>query len=298
MTLLVYALTHAATQGWGSNVTIACFIGSAVLLSLFVAIETRTADPLVPLRIFKNRNRAAAYSIALCNGATILAVFFFLSQFLQDTLHWSPIKTGVGFLPVSAGIVIVSLIASRLVSSVGPRLLVSVGLPTSSVALYWLSFIDEDSNYWTHLLPPMLVLAVGMGLTFVPLTLIAVARIRPQESGLTSALLNTGSQIGGAIGVAALTTVAITVGKNFATDHGRAIAAQLISQRLAPGTPVDPASLKQEIHTAIYDQATAAGYCAGFRVASLVALGAFVIALVAIRIKKEDVSADAVPAAL
>ncbi|MGH8995171.1 MAG: MFS transporter [Acidimicrobiales bacterium] len=262
MLALVYGLSHAATHSWGSPGTFAPLVGAAVLLISFVLIETRTTGPLMPLSIFSDRNRSASYAIMLCIGTAVFSMFFFLTQFLQNVLGWSPIKAGVGFLPMTAGIGLAAALIARSVGKVGVRIPLLVGPAFAVVGLAWLSRLSVTSTY-IDILGPLLMIAIGMGCTFVPLTLTGVSGVRPEETGLASALLNTGQQVGGALGLAVLATIAIDATKSRAQQlvivgHGHLT-------RQAAGV------------------ATTHGYTTAFEVGAAIALGAVVISLLAIR---------------
>jgi EmrB/QacA subfamily drug resistance transporter len=275
MALLVYGLTNAAAHGWGDTRTVVSLILAVVFLATFLGIELRSRQPLMPLRIFANRNRSGAYAIMLCVAAALFSMFFFLTQFLQNILGYSPLKAGLAFLPLSFVIAGMALLTSRLVTRVGPRPPMTAGPLVVAGGLFWLSRITADSSYFA-VLGPMLVLAVGLGLVFVPLTLTAVAGVRQQESGLASALLNTGQQIGGALGLAVLGTVAAST-----------IRSQLHS--LA-------AQNQGHLTPHLVDVATTTGYTDAFTVSCVIALAAFVIALVAIRVGPPSAPQPAVSA--
>ncbi len=257
MSLLVYGLSHVADTSWTATGTLVSLAGAAVLLGTFLVIETRSPHALMPLRIFRNRNRSGSYAIMLIIGAAIFAMFFFLTQFVQNILGFSPLKAGVAFLPVSATIVVVAGISSRFVGRIGPRVPMTVGPLLMSGALFWLSRIDAHATYLGNILPAQLILAVGMGLTFVPLTLTAVSGVAPQEAGVASALLNTGQQLGGSLGLAVLVTVATSVTRGLLT----------------------PA-------------AVTAGYARAFEIGGIFAFGAFCIALATIRVSRTDLPAE------
>jgi predicted MFS family arabinose efflux permease len=251
MVFLVYGLNHAATYGWTDSLTLAALGVAVALLLTFVGLELRSRHPLVPFSIFAHRNRDGAYALSLAIGVAMFGTFFFLTQFVQNILGFSPLEAGVAFLPMTFTIIVTAQVVARLVGRFGPRPFVTAG------GLFWLAQIDVHTSYLPGLLGPMLLLAIGLGLTFVPLTLMAVSGAGPSESGLASALLNVGQQIGGSIGIALLGTIAATTTKN----------------QLAGG------------HVAV-NVATAAGYAAGFTLASGIALLAFVVAVVVIRGRK------------
>ena len=257
MVLLVYGLSHAATYGWTDMVTLASLGVAAVLLLVFLAIEFRNEHALMPFSIFTQRNRNGAYVLSLVIGVAVFGVFFFLTQFVQNILGFSPLVAGVAFLPLTAAIIITAQIVARLVGRFGPRPFITIGPLLVAGGLFWLSQINDQTTYLTGLLGPMLLIAVGMGNIFVPLTLMAVAGTTPQESGLASALLNVGQQIGGSIGIALLGTIAATTTKN-----------QLVG--------VLPTH-------AVVNHALAAGYGAGFQLAFAIALLGFAVAVVVFR---------------
>jgi EmrB/QacA subfamily drug resistance transporter len=270
MVLLVYGLTRAATYGWTEMITLAA-LGLAVgLLLVFVAIESRSQHALMPLGIFAQRNRNGAYLLSLVIGVAVFGVFFFLTQFVQNILGFSPLIAGIAFLPMTAAIIVTSQVVARLIGRLGPRLFITVGPLLVAVGLFWLSRLNDQTSYVGGLVGPMVLIAVGMGNIFVPLTLMAVAGARPQESGLASALLNVGQQIGGSIGIALLGTIAATTTKN-----------QLVGQ---PAT-----------HAAV-NRALATGYGAGFEVAAGIALVGFAIAVAVIRGRRAPQTARAAAA--
>jgi EmrB/QacA subfamily drug resistance transporter len=259
MVSLVYGLNHAATYGWTDDLTLGALGVAAVLLLAFVGIELRSQHPLMPFGIFARRNRDGAYALSLAIGVAIFGVFFFLTQFVQNILGFTPLEAGVAFVPMTFTIVVIAQVVARLVGRFGPRPFVTAGPLFVAGGLFWLAQINAHTSYVPGLVGPMIVLAIGLGLTFVPLTLMAVSGARPSESGLASALLNVGQQIGGSIGIGLLGTVAATTTRN----------------QLAGG------------HVAL-NQATTAGYAAGFTIASGIALLAFVIALVVIRSRQSS----------
>jgi len=287
MTLLVYGLTHAATKGWTDQVTLTALGVAVVLLVAFVFIEQRSPHALMPLHIFANRNRSGTYTMMLTIGAAIFAMFlfFFLIQFIQNILGYSPLKAGVAFLPVTVTIGALAAISARLVGRVGPKLPMTVGPLLAAVGLFWLSFIQADTDYWKVLLPTLLI-AMGMGSSFVPLTLTAVSGVRRDEAGLASALLNTGQQIGGSLGLAILVTVSTS-----ATSTKLAHLLGSGSATAASGTPGAAGGVPR----AVLNQAVTAGYGAAFRVAAVIALLAVIISLVVIRVGRQDLPAEGAP---
>ena len=270
MLSLVYGVSNASSHSWTSPSTLVPLVVAAVLLLSFGLIETRTPKPLMPLRIFADRNRSGAYAVMLCIGTAVFSMFFFLTQFLQNILGWSPLKTGVGFLPMTAGIVVAATISSRLVGRIGIRLPLLIGPAGAVIGLVLLTRLRVTSGY-VDLIGPLVIIALGMGTAFVPLTLTAVSGVKPHETGLASALLNTAQQVGGALGLAILATIAIDATKSRIQDlvdtHGHvgATAAAI---------------------------ATTHGYTTAFTVAACIAFAGFLISLAVIRVPP---SAIAVP---
>jgi len=276
MLSLVYGLSNAASHSWSSPSTVVPLAAAGVLLLTFVLIETHIVDPLMPLHIFANRNRSGAYGMMLCIGTAMFSMFYFLTQFLQNVLGWSPIKAGVGFLPMTAGIVVAAALASRLVGKIGIRLPLLIGPVGAVIGLALLSRLTITSNY-LDIVGPLLIISLGMGLAFVPITLTAVAGVEPHETGLASALLNTSQQVGGALGLAVLATVAINATKSktqslTAATHGHAT----------------------QLTTAV---ATTHGYTTAFEVGAGIAFAGFLISAIVIRAPKGP-AIDAEPAAV
>src|SRR5713226_9121545 len=184
MVLLVYGFSRAATYGWTDSLTLTALGLAVLLLLVFVAIESRSQHALMPFSIFAQRNRNGAYLLSLAIGVAVFGVFFFLTQFVQNILGFSPLVAGIAFLPMTAGIIVTSQVVARLIGRIGPRLFITIGPLLVAGGLFWLSQINDQSTYLGGLVGPMLLIAVGMGNIFVPLTLMAVAGARPQESGL------------------------------------------------------------------------------------------------------------------
>ena len=233
MLALVYGLSNASSHSWGSTSTLISLVSAVVLLTAFGFIERRSKEPLMPLSILKNRNRSGSFAMMLCIGIALFSMFYFLTQYLQNVLGWSPIRTGVGFLPMTAGIVVAAGLASRYVGKIGIRVPLLVGPAAATIGMLWITRITVTSSY-LDILGPLVVIALGMGFSFVPLTLAAVSGVESNEAGLASALLNTMQQVGGALGLAVLATVAIDaanakfqslhqttiLARNVATTHG------------------------------------------------------------------------------
>ncbi len=213
-TLLVYSVSRAATHGWSDSVTVATLVVALGLLVVFVAIEALSRQPLMPLRIFGNRNRSGASALSMAIGATLSGMLFLLTLFLQNVLGFSPLQAGFAFLPTAAGVVVGAGITSRLIGRIGPRPPMTIGPLLVALGLFWLSGVTGHASYVSHVLGPLLALSVGLGMVFVSTSVVAISGVKPSESGLASALLNVGRQLGGSLGIAVLGTVAVTVTKN------------------------------------------------------------------------------------
>lgn len=206
--LLVYTLVKTSSVGWGSARTIVLLAASAALIAVFVLIEWRTRSPLMPLRILRNRSVASADAVGLLVGAALLSLFFFLSLYLQQVLHYSALRTGVSYLPLAVGIIIAAGIASGLTSRVGAKPVLIAGLVAIAAGLVWFSNVHVYGSYSSEVLGPSLIVALGLGFCFVPLTILAVSGTTEADAGLASGLINTAEQVGGAIGLAVLASVA------------------------------------------------------------------------------------------
>jgi EmrB/QacA subfamily drug resistance transporter len=221
MSTLVYGLTKASSDGWGSTTTVVTLAIAAALLVAFVLIEHVSTHPLMPFQIFADRNRTGAYLIMLFLAGAMFTTFYFMAQFQQNVHGWSPFHTGVGFLPIPVTIMFMSIVVvRRLIPTVGIRPFLTVGPILAICSMVAFSHIDASSSYWPFL-GSLLMLGLGMGCSFVPLTMTAVNGVAPHETGLASALLNTGQQVGGAIGLAAFGTVFAHAAADRASEIGR-----------------------------------------------------------------------------
>jgi EmrB/QacA subfamily drug resistance transporter len=291
---LVYGLTSAATSPngvshWGDTKVIVSLTAAVVLLATFVIIEARSEHALMPLRIFRNRDRSAANLIMLCIGTAMFGMFFFLTIFVQTVWGYSALKTGVSYLPMIAAIMVMAGVSAHLVTRIGARPLLLAGAAVSSGGMFWLSRINEHSTYAGGLLGPTLVTAAGLGTLFMPITLVALSRVPDRDAGLAASLPNVGQQVGGSIGLALLGTVAWTV----VADTARRPAAA------KAGHP--PAGTAAQIKAAIYDHALSAGFSRGFEVSAGIMLIALIVTVAAIRVKRADLAgtpATMQPAAL
>jgi EmrB/QacA subfamily drug resistance transporter len=208
MLLLVYALVKAPLQGWGDARTIGLLVAAAVLLTAFVINEKRHHDPLLPLSILRVRGLAAANITGLIAFAGMIAMFFFLTLYMQTVLGYSPIQTGAAYLPLCFGVGIAAGLASQLVGRVGTRPIIVTGALVGSAGLYLLSRIPVDGSYVADLLPGLMVVSVGLGAVFVGVTTAANAGVRSDRAGLAASLLNACQQVGSALGLAIFSAVA------------------------------------------------------------------------------------------
>ncbi|MGA8372551.1 MAG: MFS transporter [Acidimicrobiales bacterium] len=207
--VLVYGIVSTDRHAWGSPQTIITLVVAAVLLASFVFIEARLAThPLMPLRLFKSRFVTGANVVMFLLGAAMFAMWFFLTLYLQQVLGYSPLITGLTFLPQTAAIAIGATVAGRLVPRVGPRPLMVAGGLLSAGGLYWLSFISAGGTYWSDALGGGVLCTLGMGLAFTPIAVAATGGVRREEAGLASGVMNTSRQIGASVGLAVLSTVA------------------------------------------------------------------------------------------
>ncbi|CAN5591345.1 MFS transporter [soil metagenome] len=247
---LVYGFSRAgeAAHGWGDPWTIASLLAGVALLAGFALIESRVKHPLLPVRVFANRTRATSFGVMMLVPAAMFAMFYFLSLFIQLVVGYSPLHTGFAFLPFSVGIVIGAGVSSNLVNRIDARFIAGVGTLMAAVALFGFSrlsvptgtadllavgpgsFLGADVNYWTSIFPFILLMSVGMGLTFVPLTLTAVHHLRSEDSGIGSGVLNTMQQVGGALGLAILGTVSV----HFASGTKSDLFQELVSKGKSP----------------------------------------------------------------
>ncbi|GAA1649917.1 MFS transporter [Actinoplanes couchii] len=208
---LVYGLGNAADQSWAAPHTYLPIGAGMLLLVLFVAVQTRVPHPLLPLRVVLDRTRGGAYLAVAFTGAGMFAVFLFLTYYLTGVLGFSAIRSGLAFLPLLAGIMISAIGAGRaLVPRVGPRPLVPAGALVAAAGLAWLTRLDLQSDYATGVLPGLFVAGLGMGLIFSPTQNAATSAVAPADAGVASAMVNTAQQIGGALGIALLTSIAAT----------------------------------------------------------------------------------------
>jgi EmrB/QacA subfamily drug resistance transporter len=208
LVLLVYTLTQANRHGWGSAATIGGFGASALLLAAFAGWESRTRDPLLPLSIFRLRTLVGANVAGVILGTVVFSMFLMLTLYMQQVLGYSPLRTGVGYLAVSVTAIVWSAVAAKLVTRVGVKPVLVAGMAFLAAGLAYFTQVSVGGSYLGDLLPGFLLIAIGMGFSFVPISIAALAGVQPSEAGLASGLINTSQQIGGALGIAALSAVA------------------------------------------------------------------------------------------
>ena len=251
LVLLVYTLTQAKTNGWGSGETIGQFAAAAALLAGFVGWERRTPDPLVPFSIFRLRTLVGANVAGVILGTIIFSMFLMLTLYMQQVLGYTPLQTGVAYLAVAGTTIVWSAVAAKLVTRVGVKPVLVAGMAFMTAGLGYFTQVSVGGSYLGDLLPGFLLIAIGMGFSFVPISIAALAGVGPSEAGLASGLLNTSQQIGGALGIAALSAIAtsattLTGGFRAAFVAGAAVA--LVGVIVAAGivrrrdlTPMAPA---------------------------------------------------------
>jgi EmrB/QacA subfamily drug resistance transporter len=229
LSLLVFGIVRTDTTGWGSASTIVLMVAGVALLGAFVAIEGRFARaPLMPLRIFASRTLSAANVVVMTVGAASFAMWFFLTLYLQLVLGYSALKAGLAFLPMTLCIIIGSTVASRLVIRLGPKRLLVAGMLSQAAGLLLFTRIAVGGHYYSDVLLASLLVAIGIGFSFVTGTIAAVAGVAPREAGLASGLVNTSRMFGGALGLAILATIA-TSHTNALLHHGTAPHQALVS---------------------------------------------------------------------
>ena len=216
--LLVYAMTRATEQGWGSG-TIGLLIASGLLIVSFFVIEHRSTFALLPLRLLRLRTLAGSNVAGLILGTFVVSQFLLLTLYMQEVLHYSPIKTGIVYIPLQLTIIVFSEVTEALVTRLGVKRVLPAGLLLSAVAFVLFARLPVDGNYFTDLFPGFVISGLGLAVVFVPMNIGALTGVRPADAGVAAGLINMNFQIGGAIGVAAVVTVATTVTNDFVSTH-------------------------------------------------------------------------------
>jgi len=217
---LVFGFTEAAkTNNWGASSVLISFSIAAVLLVGFVVLESRIANPLLPLRVVWHRNRGGSFLTSIILGAGMMGMFLFMTYYFQQVQHYSPLKSGISYLPFSGALIVTAGVASTLLPRLGPRVVMTFGGLLATGGMAWLTQLRADSSYAAMILPAFIMLAVGMGCVFVPLGNTSLTGVANHDAGVASAMVNTTQQIGGSLGVALLNTVFTTVITSYAAAH-------------------------------------------------------------------------------
>ena len=282
LAVLVYAIVNTTTHPWGSALTLSLLGAAVVLLAAFVFVQTRAASPLVPLRLFRLRSLSAANAVMLLTGVVFFSMWYFISLYLQYVLGYSPLRAGLAFMPMAGGIIVGAQVSSRLITKLGARPLLVVGIGITVAGFFWISRLSAEGTYLGGVLGPGLLLTIGVGLCFTPLAAAATSGVHYTEAGLASGLLNTSRQVGGSLGLAALATVATDRTRDALTTPGGGRGVQAVNVALTSG----------------YDRA--------FLVAGVVALAAMALSLAvpgvsrrrAAQVQAAGVASSAVPAAI
>ncbi|MGW0760511.1 MFS transporter [Streptomyces sp. NPDC002814] len=282
MVLLVYGFIRAAQDGWRDPLTLASFGAAVVILLLFILVERRSKQPITPLHMFADRNRAGTYGMMLSLAAAIFGMFFFLTLFVQNVLDFSPLMTGLAFLPVSAVIAVGAGLASQLLPKYGPKPFMVTGAILAAAGLGWLTLTDVHSTYAGSILGPILVFSLGMGMEFVSLTLMALSNVPVHETGAASGLLNATQQVGGSLGLSILVTMFGTASNNEAEKQ--------IPAFLSQATPAERLRFERtgQLPSPWADEVLASGVSAAFIVAAIFTAVAAVIALLVIQVRPSD----------
>ena len=267
---LVYGITQAESVGWNGTTTLSFMGVGLVLLAVFLVVETKTSHPLLPLRILANRNRGGAYLASFFVGIGLFAMFLFLTYFFQAVLGYTPLQSGLLFLPFSAGVIVSAGLASQLLPRFGPRWVTASGFLLAIVGMVLLTTMSPSSAYVSGILPSLVIISLGMGLIFVPLSAVSLFAIGNHDAGVASAVLNTSQQIGGSIGVAFLNTIAAS-----------ATTAFIVANNLEAPTP----------------DALVAGFTRGFGWGAAILAVAGIIWVVLVNMSKKDMAANDSPTA-
>lgn len=282
MVALVYGFIRAAQDGWRDVWTLTSFGAAVVLLAAFVMVERRSRQPITPLHMFADRNRAGTYGMMLALSAAMFGMFFFLTLFVQNVLGFGPLQAGLAFLPVSAVIAIGAGTASHLLPKYGPKPFMVCGASLAAAGLGWLTLTDVHSTYAGSILGPMLVFSLGMGMQFVSLTLMALSGVASHESGAASGLLNATQQVGGSLGLSILVTVFGTVSANEARNQ--------IPRFLDEATPAERLFFQRtgELPPPWGDAILTSGVSAAFVMAAIFAVIAALIAVLVVQVRPAD----------
>jgi Major Facilitator Superfamily len=250
----------------------------ALVLIAFVVIEARSRQPLLPLQVFASRNRTGVYLILLCLATTFFGMFFFLTLFTQVVWGYSALRGGLAYLPFVGAFIVVAGVCSKLVPRFGARVPMTIGALLAPVGMFWLSRVSEHGHYLTGVALPLIVFAAAAGLIFVPLTMTLVAGIADEHSGVASSMFNAGQQVGGAVGLAVIGSVAWTVVNRHVRDSLSYAAA---GHNLAGSAAAGPGS-------PVYDHALSSGVTTALTMGAAATVLALIVTLIAIRVRRAD----------
>ena len=217
---LVYGITKAGTDGWADPLTLTCFTVAIALLLAFVLIESRTRNPLLPLRVVEDRNRGGSFLTMFLTAAGLFAMFLLLSYYFQSVLGYSALKSGFAFLPFSIGVIVSAGMASQMLPRFGPRPLTFGGLVAATLGMLWLTALGTNAEFATLVLPSEVLMSMGLGFVFVSLSATALFGVSPHDAGVASGLLNTTQQIGGSLGIAVMNTIAASATTSYILANG------------------------------------------------------------------------------
>ncbi|MEU2144094.1 MFS transporter, partial [Streptomyces globisporus] len=284
MVLLVYGFIRASEDGWTDGLTLGSFAAAVILLAAFIMIERGSKQPITPLWMFRDRNRAGSYAMMLSLAAALFGMFFFLTLFVQNVLQFSPLRAGLAFLPVSAVIAVSAGLTSQLLPRWGPKPFMVVGALLAAIGLGWLTLTDVHSSYLGSILGPMLVFGFGMGMQFVSLTLMAVSGVAPKEAGAASGILNATQQVGGSLGLSILVTTFGTASRNEQAEQLR-----IIRQEVSPAE-YEQLSRAEVLPPPWGAEVLTSGVSSAFVVAACFAVLAALVALFVIQVRPADLA--------
>lgn len=303
---LIYGINRAGQDGWGDGYTVTFLALGVALLAAFVMIERNVTNPLLPLRILANRTRATAFVAMMIVPAAMFAMFFFLSQFVQDVMGYSPLQAGLSFLPFPFAMVFGATLSSKLMSKVDPRFLAGTGTMLAGVALLMFHrltvddaaanivaraggkgevFLGDTISYWSSIFPFIALMAFGMSLTFIPLTLAAVHHVDEKDSGIGSGVLNTMQQVGGALGLATLSTIAT----HYISEKAASLGAGVNGLLQGGAGPADPQAVKALIGQAAFTS----GGTHAFLVGAFMIWTASLVLWIFLSVSHEEMATDA-----
>ena len=276
---LVYGITRGGEHGWGDPVTVGLFVAAALLLGLFIWLQSRRGDPMLPLSLFDERNRSGSYATMLFVGAGLMGTFYLIVLFLQEALRMSPVRTGLASLPFSAGIILGAGISSKLVERLAPRFVAAPGLVAAAGGMFWLSLLSTTASYAFHILPGVFLTSFGLGMAAVTMTLTAVHGVADERAGVASSLVNMAQQIGAALGLAVFTTISLAVA------NGRVPGVAAVMREGTAGS--DAAALARA------GEALAHGYAMAYRTGAGMLLLAALIVILAVTTRHTQKAGDA-----